>query len=71
MKKTCNGCRAINSYGCDLGYNTKITVQRFNGHEDIRKPLEECEKPKTYSEFIHLMETKRNNYTRNFYTRTK
>lgn len=59
MKKTCNGCRAINSYGCDLGYKTKITIQSFNGHQDERKPLEECEKPKTYSQFIHLMETKR------------
>jgi hypothetical protein len=59
MKKNCNGCRAKNSYGCDLGYKTEITLQSFNGHQDDRKPLEECEKPKTYSQFFHLMEMKR------------
>jgi len=60
MKKTCNGCRAMDSYGCDLGYKTEITRHSFNGYLDERKPLEECEKPKTYSQFFYLLEIKRN-----------
>ena len=54
MKKSCVGCRALASYGCDLGKKTEVTNYSRNGHINERKPLEECDKPKTYSYYLHL-----------------
>lgn len=53
MKKTCNGCYAAitgmhpmygEPHGCELGYKT-------DGHG---KPLEECPKPKSWTQFKKL-----------------
>lgn len=54
MKRTCRGCRALREVGvinwdCELGYK----VDYFG------KPLEECPKPKTYDEYIPLIEKKK------------
>jgi hypothetical protein len=59
MKKSCDNYRAINSYGCGLGYKTDITRNGVNGYPSARKPSEECEKPKTFKEFIWLLDIKR------------
>lgn len=58
MKKTCNGCRALASYGCDLGKETEIVIFGRNGYSSTRKPKEECPKPKTYSQFLYLRKIK-------------
>jgi len=47
MKRTCNGCKAlvdVQGYGlkCNFGYKM-----------DVGKPLEECPKPKNYTELIY------------------
>ena len=54
MKKTCHGCRA--SYGdfCLLGYKTNFVskfLESFNAWVSTKTPLEQCPKPKTYSEY--------------------
>lgn len=54
MKRNCNGCRADDD-GCTLGYKTEITKFRLPYLHD-RKPLEECEKPKTYNSYLYLKE---------------
>tara|TARA_R110000803_G_scaffold99230_2_gene167282 strand:- start:26 stop:214 length:189 start_codon:yes stop_codon:yes gene_type:complete len=60
MKKTCNGCRALERWGCTLQHKTKVTLYSLNGFQHDRKPLEECEKPRTYSHFFNLLQNKRN-----------
>lgn len=49
MKRTCNGCAAsiIDSriFKCELG---------FKVDSNVGKPLEECPKPKTISDFVGL-----------------
>lgn len=50
MKRTCNGCVALvvdsmPLYKCELGFKVDV---------NIGKPLEECPKPKTISNFIKL-----------------
>lgn len=53
MKKNCNGCRALCSYGCDLGKKTTTEVKEIMGFRNVtRIPLEECPKPKTYSLYL-------------------
>lgn len=59
MKKSCDNCKSLSSCGCALGYKTEITRNSLNGYPSDRKPLEECEKPKRYKEFVFLLDIKR------------
>lgn len=58
MKKSCEGCKALNSnnnlylWQCDLNY-------RIDGHKGI--PLEGCPKPLTYQKWFDLKELKEKN----------
>lgn len=56
MKRTCDGCRALNTTfkaECDLGF--KISGNKQYYEIDVGwKPMEECPKPKTTSEYIYL-----------------
>ncbi len=54
MKLTCNNCKALCSYGCDLGFKTEITETGFNGYASKRKPLEDCPKPVKTSDYVNL-----------------
>lgn len=60
MKRTCEGCRALNTTfrtRCDLGF--KITVSKqYCGLDIAWKPMEECPKPKTISEYYYLQNMK-------------
>lgn len=65
-KKNCSGCRALVGTNCSLGYKTEteqeIVTKRFVNYT---KPLEECPKPKIYSDYIYLLKIKStNNETR-------
>jgi len=55
MKKKCDGCKALTGFGCGLGYQTKVTRNSLNGYPSDRKPLQECEKPKTIRDFLSLI----------------
>lgn len=44
----------MTSFGCALGKKTGKTTHSANGHPSERKPLEDCPKPLTYRDFIHL-----------------
>lgn len=52
MKRTCNGCKALNLFpyiSCGLGHKVKqINLQNA-------KPLEKCEKPTTIKKYVELM----------------
>lgn len=56
MKRSCNGCKALNTCfnpSCDLGFK----IQGFKEWEGLTiswRPLEECPKPKTQSDFCYL-----------------
>jgi len=55
MKKNCNGCRALNGSICSLGKKKTFTLKYIQGIPvKTYKPLEECPKPKTYSELLAL-----------------
>ena len=66
MKKSCLGCRAYmcesnsGSCGhCELGIKTKTVIKTVYFKElkqniQILVPIEECEKPKTYSELLKI-----------------
>jgi len=55
MKRNCNGCRALDGSICSLGKKTTFTVKEIQGVRlKTYKPLEECPKPKTYSELLSL-----------------
>jgi len=56
MKRTCNGCKALEEFGCSLGYETIEKSKSFKGFPTIyiRKPLEECPKPKTIREYMNI-----------------
>ena len=54
MKQNCNSCRALTHYGCDLGKKTEVTNYIGNGYVNERKPLEQCHKPTTYNQYLHL-----------------
>ena len=60
MKRNCNNCKALNTTfhaRCDLGY--KIEVLKEIDHISVSyKPLEECEKPLTYSDLIYIKSIK-------------
>lgn len=65
MKKTCNGCRALENIGyeqqCSLGYSMTVDVIGKLFGRDIHKakPLEECPKPKTYDIYYALVDKKK------------
>ena len=54
MKRTCNNCRALTEYGCDLGKKTKWEIKPLGWKQF--KPLEECMKPRTYDQYLYLKE---------------
>jgi hypothetical protein len=56
MKRTCEGCRALNDKSCDLGYKTEWLTppKEFSGLFIGMKPVEECPKPKTYDKYLEL-----------------
>lgn len=60
MKKNCNNCAALcENFGCNLGFKNEKAYKEIsvlNSKESIRfwKPLEECPKPKSYSEYVRL-----------------
>lgn len=59
MKKNCNGCRAATNGGrglratCQLGYRIQDIYTIKSGSWIEAKPLQECPKPKTVSEFVN------------------
>ena len=61
MKKNCNDCRALLGNSCTLGYKTKVEYKKvYLTYEiPICKPLQECEKPKTYSDYFTLLNAKK------------
>ncbi|UUV26084.1 MULTISPECIES: hypothetical protein [Lysinibacillus] len=57
MKRTCNGCRALENnrgyFHCDLGYKVEQkTVEKVINVG--AKPKEECPKPTTYDNYLKL-----------------
>jgi len=57
MKRTCNGCKALDQDKevCNLGY--RMEKIGHHKHTEIAidyKPLEECPKPKTITEYVQL-----------------
>lgn len=60
MKRSCNGCRALDTYfkpECLLGFKIQ-GCKEIEGMVVSWKPLEECPKPKTFSEYIYLYDLK-------------
>lgn len=53
MYKTCNGCKALISNRCELGYKIKShSIKTSVGYDLIRcEPEEECPKPLTNSDY--------------------
>lgn len=54
VKRTCKGCKALTevgviAYNCEFGYKT----------DGFAKPLEDCPKPRTYEEYIKLLESRK------------
>lgn len=65
MKRTCNGCRALEIsrgyYYCDLGYEVEQqTVERVINIS--AKPLQECPKPMTYNEYYKILDSRNENF---------
>ena len=66
MKRNCNGCKAlepnISKLGCFCGLGHEIEELTSYYHVSTSwKPLEACEKPKTYLEYAQLaLERSRN-----------
>lgn len=59
MKRTCNGCRALEIrqgyFRCDLNYEVEqICVEQVINVG--AKPKEKCPKPKTYNEYLKLLD---------------
>ncbi|MFJ8247385.1 hypothetical protein [Peribacillus asahii] len=57
MKRTCNGCKALEEDmgSCSLGYKIKgVNHPKYIEITIEYKPLEECPKPKTNTEFVKL-----------------
>jgi len=64
MKKTCDGCRALNGKLCSLGYknHTKLTMYKGRLINNGIVPLENCPKPKTYKNlFYEIDKNKKSN----------
>lgn len=59
MKKTCNGCKALVSqatgepWKCSLGHPIE-SAEELWGVTVTYKPLEECEKPKTFKQLCKI-----------------
>ena len=65
IKRKCGACKAIRYKHfdfpmCDLGHPIEIS-KKFDGLPIECKPLEECEKPLTYSDFCKISLNKNNN----------
>lgn len=61
MKKTCNGCRALDfkaGYAdCELGYKQTEAYRRsIIFREPV--PIEQCPKPRTYDSLFELLKAK-------------
>ena len=61
MKKSCNGCRALDvignnsRYKCSLGVNIEQISHPFHIEISVgAKPLADCPKPRTYDELYKL-----------------
>jgi hypothetical protein len=64
MKKSCNGCRALQqnydsagvvSFSCRLGYDIREdTIRHFWGKVYLPVPTEKCPKPRTWREYDNL-----------------
>lgn len=55
MKQTCYGCRAFDSFGCNLGYKNERVYNTKRRLYEVR-PLEDCPKPITYDKWLKLKE---------------
>lgn len=59
MKKSCNGCKALTSgstgmpWECSLGHPIE-SAEKLWGLTVTYKPLEECEKTKTFKELCKI-----------------
>jgi len=53
MKRTCDGCKALDSNECNLGFRTEKLYREHFFLVKV-KPLEDCPKPKTNDEYIAL-----------------
>lgn len=61
MKRNCNGCRASSrgfygEYTCHLGYKMESIFNDKRVIYSHGKPLEECPKPLTYSDYTKAAE---------------
>lgn len=59
MKRTCKGCKALLKNPFDFGYDCglKHTIEvtkEIDGIPICYRPLKDCEKPKTITEYIKL-----------------
>ena len=57
MKRTCDGCRALNTtfaVNCDLGFKMTAAKQ-YCGLDIGWEPLEECPKPKTFGDYFYRL----------------
>jgi hypothetical protein len=58
MKRTCYGCRALNTEfyydTCLLGYKNKVVFDYQSGVVIDYIPLEQCPKPKSNEEYVAL-----------------
>lgn len=67
MKKICGSCRAFESWkrfgrACELGFKIKYFYKDEFHRENLLesyKPLEECPKPLTMTDYIREKETRR------------
>lgn len=57
MKRTCNGCRALDVTFCDLNYRVKRKYHRAWLYSETI-PAEECPKPKTYEKLMELWQVR-------------
>lgn len=61
MKKSCDGCKALNEIGlsgieyCLLGHPLKVIYRQ--GYE-FPAPTEQCEKPKNFNDFLKARDKK-------------
>jgi hypothetical protein len=54
MKKSCNNCKALDGFGCSIGYKTELVNHYPDRYDQGLKPLEMCEKPITNKELINI-----------------
>lgn len=64
MKRNCNNCKALQKdfcgygYRCVLGYKIE-GLKEYEGITVSYKPLEECPKPKTFSDYVSFLNCNR------------